>query len=179
MAAAPPPERAFSEDDRKHLDLIQGVIARLASNQFLVKGWALTVAAAILGYAATHRQLSIALLGVAIIIGFAGLDAYFLRQERLFRHLWADAVSRPRRISVYSLNVRPYLDEVKYFHAKPDENGRRRPGTAFSPPIAGLYGMLLAVAVIIAIASGAASADHHRKAQPQQTGSAAESSLLR
>ena len=150
MSDALAPTDEYDENDRKHLDQIQAIVSRLAGNQFLVKGWALTVAAAVLGYAATHEgQWFVALLGIAVTLAFAGVDAYFLRQERLFRLLWVDAVARPRRVPLYSLNISPYLDRVHYFREMPDENGRRRPGVAMSAPVRGLYGAVLIVAVVI------------------------------
>lgn len=79
---------AAEDDHRKHLEFIQGVVTRLANNQFLIKGWSLTVAAAVYGYAATHRAWAVALIGIVVSAGFWALDAYFLRQERLFRFLW-------------------------------------------------------------------------------------------
>ncbi|MGX7678670.1 hypothetical protein ACSMXN_07205 [Jatrophihabitans sp. DSM 45814] len=145
----------FDENDRTYLGLIQGVVSRLAGNQFLIKGWCLTVAAALLGYSAAHRQWSVALLGMAIVAGFAGLDAWFLRQERLFRHLWADAVARPRSsdLVLYSLNVAPYRARVPFVRSHLDENGNRRAGVVWSAPIAVLYGMLLAACIIVLVAT--------------------------
>ena len=48
------PSEAPSDIERqenvKHLELIQAIITRLASNSFFIKGWALTVAAATFGF---------------------------------------------------------------------------------------------------------------------------------
>ena len=38
----------------KHLEFIQSVITRMATNSFLAKGWALTVAGALYGFAVNH-----------------------------------------------------------------------------------------------------------------------------
>jgi hypothetical protein len=35
----------FEESELKHLEFIQGVIARLANNSFLLKGWSVTLVA--------------------------------------------------------------------------------------------------------------------------------------
>jgi len=169
---ANPPGFQYSEDQRKHLDLIQGIVSRLAGNQFLFKGWVLTISSALLGYAVTYRQVAVALLGIPVTLGFAGLDAYFLRQERLFRHVWKDAVAH--RIAVYDLNVGPHLDKVRYFRSRTDENGRRRPAVAFSPPIVVLYGMLVLAAIIVAGWSGFTRSNHDDlKPTPQPTQSSA------
>jgi hypothetical protein len=171
----------FDDDDRKHLDLIQGVIGRLAGNQFLIKGWTLTVAAAVFGYAAVHRQWPVALLGIAITLGFWGLDAYFLRQERLFRHLWVAATTRPRpeTLTVYSLNVGPYRNDVPYFRRRLDENGRKRAGAAVAGSVAGLHGILLVIGVVVLVATAPTSTSHSRRAMPTPSRSATGSPALR
>ncbi|WP_133511624.1 hypothetical protein [Candidatus Thiosymbion oneisti] len=62
----------------KHLDLLQGVINRMAGNSFLLKGWNVTLVAALLAVAADELeplQVSVALLPV---LALWGLDGYFL-----------------------------------------------------------------------------------------------------
>ncbi len=39
----------FEDSHVKHLEMIQSVVARLGNNAFLIKGWAITVAAAFVG----------------------------------------------------------------------------------------------------------------------------------
>src|ERR1700735_1793798 len=80
-----------SDAQVKHLEFIQLVIARLGTNSFLAKGWALTVAGALYGFAVTHLNPSIALLGLVPVIAFWWLDSFFLRTERLYRCLYEDA----------------------------------------------------------------------------------------
>jgi hypothetical protein len=41
----------FDEHRLKHMEFIQAVVGRLASNSFFVKGWAITVAGAFIGFA--------------------------------------------------------------------------------------------------------------------------------
>src|SRR6266511_2455864 len=77
----------------KHLEFIQAVIGRLANNSFLMKGWALTVAGLIFGFTSKRGSWRIAAAAFLPVAAFWGLDAYFLRQERLFRRLY-DAVRR-------------------------------------------------------------------------------------
>jgi len=83
----------MSEGQTKHLELIQGVIGRMAQNSFVMKGWAVTLVSAILVVAhkvAGWEYLLVALLPTFVFWGF---DAFYLRQERLFRSLY-DAVRR-------------------------------------------------------------------------------------
>lgn len=67
-----------------HLEMIQGVIARIAGNSFLLKGWSVTIAAALFALAARDSNSQFACIALLPSIVFWGLDAYYLRQERLF-----------------------------------------------------------------------------------------------
>lgn len=71
----------------KHMEMIQVAISRLGTNSFLVKGWAVTVAAAFWGFGIGEREWGLALASVIPLVVFWWLDAYFLRVERLFRKL--------------------------------------------------------------------------------------------
>ena len=72
----------------KHLEFIQGVINRLATNSFRLKGWTAVLVAALLALLAQARCIEHAPVALVPIIFFWGLDAYFLWQERLFRALY-------------------------------------------------------------------------------------------
>lgn len=78
----------FGEARIKHLELVQAVIDRLGTNGFLVKGWALTAAGIFLGVSVQTESWELAVVSLLPTLGFWGLDAYFLRCERLFRHLY-------------------------------------------------------------------------------------------
>lgn len=105
--AAPP---TFDDVTLKHLDLIQGVVARLANNSFYMKGWALTVAGAFFAFSAKDLNPRIAAVGLLPVLAFWGLDGYFLSRERLYRVLY-DAVrtgnERVPRLSMNYTLVRP------------------------------------------------------------------------
>ena len=90
------------EDRRHHLQLVQGVVTRLATNSFLVKGWSLTVASALFGFGATRSEKPLVGLGLFVAAVFMMLDAYYLSLERAFRDLY-DAI-RQDRIELFSLD---------------------------------------------------------------------------
>lgn len=71
----------------KHLEMIQGVVTRLGTNSFLLKGWSMTVlvAGSLLMVRLRPDEPLLALTLLLPVIGFWLLDAYFLWQERLFR----------------------------------------------------------------------------------------------
>ena len=76
------------EDKRKHLELVQGVINRMAGNSFMLKGWAVTLVAGIFALAGKDTDKLYFLVAYVPIIIFWGLDAYYLLQERLYRSLY-------------------------------------------------------------------------------------------
>jgi hypothetical protein len=78
------------EKKLKHLDMIQSVITRMAGNSFYVKGWCVTVVAAILGLASKDSNKKFIAVVYYPIIMFWIIDGYFLFQEKLFRRLFND-----------------------------------------------------------------------------------------
>jgi len=85
----------LAPDQVKHLEMLQVVIARLASDSFLVKGWALALSSALVGFAINGEKWQLALLALLPTFSLWMLDTYFLRAERLFRALY-DAVRTGR-----------------------------------------------------------------------------------
>src|SRR4051812_13165476 len=71
----------------KHLELVQAVVARLAGSSFLVKGWAVTITTALVGFAVSQNESRLAWIAIAPVLLFWWLDAYYLWAERLFRGL--------------------------------------------------------------------------------------------
>ncbi len=82
------PQAVSMESKLKHLELIQGVINRMASNSFRLKEWSVVLVSAILFLAAREDSGETALIALVPAVVFWGLDAYFLRQERLYRALY-------------------------------------------------------------------------------------------
>ncbi len=76
----------------KHLEMMQAVINRLARNSFLLKNWSMTIlVAAMVLIAKPDLPNPYFNFGVFIpIMGFWGLDGYFLMQERRFREIYKE-----------------------------------------------------------------------------------------
>lgn len=72
----------------KHLELVQGVINRMASNSFMLKGWAVTLVAGIFALAGKDTDKLYFLVAYVPVLVFWGLDAYYLLQERLYCSLY-------------------------------------------------------------------------------------------
>lgn len=90
-------------DKRKHLDLIQGVINRLASNSFSTKQWTVMLVSAL--FVLVTREGSVPVwVALVPVAAFWGLDGYFLRQERRFRNLYADVCDTDESDINFSMN---------------------------------------------------------------------------
>ena len=71
-----------------HLEMVQGIINRMASNSFMLKGWAVTLVAGIFALASKDTDKLYFLIAYIPIVVFWGLDSYYLLQERLYRDLY-------------------------------------------------------------------------------------------
>lgn len=72
----------------KHLDFIQGVINRLSTNSFLLKGWSVVLVSALFALSASDSNINFVFLAYFPAISFWALDAYFLSLERDYRKLY-------------------------------------------------------------------------------------------
>jgi len=72
----------------KHLEFIQGVINRLSTNSFLLKGWSVVLVSALFALSATNSLVTFVMLAYVPAIIFWGLDGYFLALERAYRKLY-------------------------------------------------------------------------------------------
>ena len=89
----------------KHLEFIQAVIHRLVTDSFRIKGWSVTVVAAVLALLARDGRLEFAYVALVPVVAFWGLDGYFLWQERRFRVLY-DRVRLLEETEIdFSMNV--------------------------------------------------------------------------
>jgi hypothetical protein len=104
----------FPEERLKHLDYIQATIARQASHSFAVKGWSLTLSSAIYAYTASHLHWWNSLVGLLPAIAFGWLDAFYLRQERLFRELYNAVIKENTDVPLFSMSTAPYADASLY-----------------------------------------------------------------
>jgi hypothetical protein len=86
-----------------HLNLLQGIISRLANNSTSCKTWCLTLIGALVSLAgATHVPGIITFALVPVVI-FGFMDTMYLAQENAYRDLYSNVVGRIRHGS-YGLN---------------------------------------------------------------------------
>ena len=134
-------------DHHKHMDYVQAIIARLATNSFVMKGWALTVSSALLGFSASKGLWALAALAVVPAAAFWFLDTYYLRQERAFRDMYEDVAAK--RVTGFKIKPGPYASRHSW--------GR----TGKSLSLSVFYGPIVVVCVLVAVIMAAvdASAD--------------------
>ena len=72
----------------KHLEFLQATISRMATNSFLFKGWAITVASALSAFAAVQTRTALLMIALISTTMFWGMDGYYLWLERAFIDLY-------------------------------------------------------------------------------------------
>jgi len=97
-----------AENKLKHLEFIQSVISRMSSNSFLLKGWSVTLVAALFALAAKDANKNYVVVAYLPLLVFWTLDAYFLSQERLFRRLYEDVRERPEHDVDFSMSTKRF-----------------------------------------------------------------------
>lgn len=95
-----------------HLTFIQGVINRMGQNSFLLKGWSVTVVAALFALAAKDSNKMFALIAYFPAFMFWFLDAFFLHQEKLYRKLYEKVAEDIIKSDKYTLNTQAVEHEV-------------------------------------------------------------------
>ena len=76
------------ENKIKHLEFIQLVITRMNINSFLLRGWSVTLVAALFAFAAKDTNIEYVLITYISTPLFWILDGYYLSQERKYRDLY-------------------------------------------------------------------------------------------
>lgn len=122
------------EKKLKHLEFIQQAINRMASNLFLLKGWTVTLIAAMFALAAKESKDFYFVLAYFPTLMFWLLDGYFLSQERRFRSLYEHVIKLDEAAIDFSMDTQP-------FKATPTRN--KWSHALFSPTLLIYYGVLL------------------------------------
>jgi len=102
----------MNEDQRKYLEMLQTVIERLAGNSFSIKGWAVALVTVLGGFAVKDSDARFVFGLWLPAFCFWGLDAFYLRQERLYRALYNASIASDPRLSLYSMDTKPFEHQV-------------------------------------------------------------------
>jgi len=134
------------ENKRKHLELIQGVINRLSTNSFLLKGWSVVLVSALFALAAPDSREAFVFLAYVPAVIFWGLDGFFVWQERLYRALYDHVRGLDEGSVDFSMDTRPFRET----------DGATWTDSTFSKTLVPFHGVLILTVVgvtLLAIAN--------------------------
>jgi hypothetical protein len=124
---------------QKHLEFIQSAVGRMASNLFLLKGWTITLIAALFALAAKDSDRAYFMIAYLPALMFWALDGYFLSQERRFRALY-DQVRKLEESDIdFSMDTSAFKTEVRNTWL----------GAMFSGTLLIYYGALILTMVVV------------------------------
>jgi len=127
-----------AEEKLKHLEFIQSVISRMSANSFFLKGWGVTLVAALFVLATKDTSRKYVVVAFLPALTFWIVDAYFLSQERLFRALYNKVRAQRNEDINFSM-------DVTEFHG--EENGWLR--SLFTPTLLLFYLPMLIIMVVV------------------------------
>jgi hypothetical protein len=138
-------KRIMEDAFTKHLEFIQNIINRMSNNSFLLKGWNVTVSTAVLALIVGMPRPVFLVIALFSALSLWGLDAYYLRQERLFRLLYNDlrlsaTNKKSKRVELFSLSTDIYQSQVPSWSR-----------TLWSKSILGLHGVVVSVIILTVV----------------------------
>lgn len=128
----------MTEEKIKHLEMIQGVITRMNSNSFQIKGWYITILSALCAIYASNPNPAFVAIGILPTVLFWAMDAYYLQQERKFRGLYQDVVKGESNLMSFNMSIEKYTGARYAFCS-----------SFWSKTIVGLYGSLFILIVLV------------------------------
>lgn len=137
-------EVKVNHDDKiVHLQLIQGVIDRMATSAAIYKGFVATIVTGIAAISFTDVRSRVLLVAFLPVICFLAMDTYYLQLEKKYRILY-EKVRTETIIPDFALN--PYCtdDELKKNHATVWDCLR-------SPSIRMFYGPIIVLADVVLV----------------------------
>lgn len=98
----------------KHLEMIEAIIERMAKNSFQLKGWAMTLVAAVGALAANGSDQRFVILSFFPVVGFRFIDAYYLYQEHKYKDLYQNIVDKPEEDIDFCMKTEQYSPPVVF-----------------------------------------------------------------
>jgi len=124
----------------KHLEMVQGIINRMAGNSFLLKGWSVTLISAIFALAAKDSNQLFLYLAYFPCLAFWSLDGYFLWQERMYRKLYQDVTKKSVETIDFDMNATKFKNDVDSWFS-----------VCFSTTLRLFHGVIFGVIVLIMV----------------------------
>ncbi len=120
----------------KHLEFIQAAISRMATNSFLFKGWAITIAAGVSAFGAANTKAALLTIALVSTIMFWALDGYYLWLERGFVNLHNEVAAKNENDIDFSMKIDKTDAACRWFK------------TCWRPHLWLFYGAIIAVDVV-------------------------------
>ena len=130
------------EEKIKYLEFVYNTINRMSTHSFILKGWAITIISICFAFAVKEDNMNFIILSIFPVLVFWGLDAFYLRQERLFRKLYdyVRTSELDEKIINFSMNTKKFENKVQSWFL-----------TLFSSTILPLYMMIIILVSIILV----------------------------
>lgn len=128
----------MDENKKKHLEFIQLVITRMNVNSFFLKGWAVTLVAALFAFAAKDTNIEYVLITYVSTFIFWFLDGYYLHQERQYRELYNHVRQLTDELIDFNMDATMYNKVVN-----------RWIPSVFSKTLLLFYGALIGITLIV------------------------------
>ncbi len=126
------------ERKHKHLEFIQITIIRMAANSFLIKGWMVTLVAALFAISSKDSNNNYIMLAFFPVPVLWLLDGYYLWQERLYRALYDKVRNIDESKIDYSMNTKQFVTGKRTWIR-----------SIFSKTLNFFYGFLIVLMVLI------------------------------
>lgn len=129
------------DDKAAYLGMIQLIITRMGANSFILKGWNVTLVSALFALSVKDSNTRFVMIAFLPALVFWILDAYYLRQERLFRKLYDEAsasTAQNQIVPLFSMATGKYQSNVEGMFS-----------TMFSPTVLFLHGTVFATVILV------------------------------
>jgi hypothetical protein len=129
------------DDKAAYLAMIQLIITRMGANSFILKGWNVTLVSALFALSVKDSNTRFVMIAFLPALVFWILDAYYLRQERLFRKLYDEAslsTAQNPIVPLFSMATGKYQSNVEGMFF-----------TMFSPTIVFLHGTVFLTVILV------------------------------
>ncbi len=124
----------MTDDQKLHLQFIQGVITRMNSNSTNMKGWMVAIVSAMLALYANSSNVLYIWIAIFPTLLFWSFDTYYLRLEKQYRELYNKVISNDSTIVPFDMNASK--EKVCFF------------ATLFRPVEWGIYLPVVALLII-------------------------------
>ena len=88
----------------KHLEFIEGVINRMASNSFQMKNWMVVCVAALITANSAQPSIPI-LLALLPVIVFCYYDVRYLQEEKMYRDLYEEVSKENNEVELFNMDA--------------------------------------------------------------------------